>query len=183
MASVQELLHKVKQADINSPLEYSTDISQAMRDALSPSGPSPAITIGNNIHWRVMLINARRKHVDFVDPFGTGFLRSVKTSVQEVYQRDLIQTELNKLPEQHRSSFPLPPRQNDRQCWQEYEEVCPKAGKTAAKRKDKITKELKWQSGVAARQRIQKQYSTKQKQMNKQFFGEATDRKQLTCTQ
>ncbi len=40
---------------------------------------------------------------------------------------------------------------------------------------------LKWQSGVAARQHIQKQYSTKQKQTNNQFFGEATDRTQLTC--
>ncbi len=68
--------------------------------------------------------------------------------------RDLIQTELNKLPEHHRNSFPLPPRQNDRQCRQEYEELCLKARKTAAKRKDKITKELKWQSGVATRQRI-----------------------------
>ena len=86
--SVQELLHKVKQADENSPLEYSTDISQAMRDALSPHGPSPAIMFGDNIHWRVMLINARRKHVDFVDPFGTGFLHSVRTSVQQFYQRD-----------------------------------------------------------------------------------------------
>ena len=68
---MQELLHKVEQANANSPLEYSTDISQAMRDALSPDGPSPAITFGDNIHWRVMLINARRKHVGFVDPFGT----------------------------------------------------------------------------------------------------------------
>ena len=61
------------------------------------------------------------------------------------------------------------------------QEVCLKARKTAAKRKDKITKELKWQSGVAARQSIQKQYITKQKHLNKQFFGEATDRKQLMC--
>ncbi len=97
--------------------------------------------------------------------------------------RDLIQTELSKLPEQHRNSFPLPPRQNHRKSWQEYEESCLKARKTAARRKDKITKELKWHSGVAARQRIQKQYPTKQKQMNKQFFGEATDKEQLTCVQ
>ncbi len=62
--------------------------------------------------------------------------------------RDLIQTELNKLPEHHRNSFALPPRQNDRQCWQEYEELCLKARKTAAKRTDKITKELKWQSAL-----------------------------------
>ncbi len=33
--SVQELLHQVKQANAISPLEYSTDIHQAMRDALS----------------------------------------------------------------------------------------------------------------------------------------------------
>ena len=59
--------------------------------------------------------------------------------------------------------------------------MCLKARKTAAKRKDKIVKELKWQSGMAARQRIQKQYPTKQKQLNKQLFGEATDKKQLTC--
>ena len=81
--SVQALLHKVKQADA-----HSTDIFQAMRDALSPDGSSPAVTIGDNIHWKVMLINARRKHVDFVDPFGTGFLHSVRTSVQKGYQRD-----------------------------------------------------------------------------------------------
>ncbi len=86
--SVQELLHKVKQADGNSPLEYSTDFLQAMRDALSPDGPSPAITRGDNTHWRVMLINARRKHVDFIDPFGTGFLHSVRTSIQNFYERD-----------------------------------------------------------------------------------------------
>ncbi len=55
--------------------------------------------------------------------------------------RDHIQTELNKLPEQHRNSFPVPPIQNHRQYWQEYEEVCLKDRKTAAKRKDKITKE------------------------------------------
>jgi len=94
--------------------------------------------------------------------------------------RDLIQTELSKLPEQHCTSFPLPPRQNDRKSWQEYAELCLKARKTAAKSKDRITKELKWQSSAAARQRIQKQYPTKQRQMNKQFFGEATDKKQLT---
>ena len=86
LPSAQELLHKVKQANTNSALEYSTDISQAMRDALSPDGPSPAIAFGDNIH--LMLINARRKHVDFTDPFGIGFLRSIETSVQELYQRD-----------------------------------------------------------------------------------------------
>ena len=109
--------------------------------------------------------------------------RDTKTAGKEACNdlRDLIQTELSKLPEQHCNSFPLPPRQNDRKSWQEYEELCLKARKTAANRKDKITKELKWQSGAAARQRIQKQYPTKQKQMNKQFFGEATDKKQLTC--
>ena len=95
--------------------------------------------------------------------------------------RNLVQTELSKLPEKHRNSFPLPPRKNDRKSWQEYEELCLKTRKTAAKRKDNITKELKWQSSAAARQRIQKQYPTKQNQMNKQFFGEATDKKQLTC--
>ncbi len=57
--------------------------------------------------------------------------------------------------------------------------MCAKARKTAAKSKDKITKEMKRQSGAAARQRIQKQHPTKQKQMNKQFFGEATDKNNL----
>jgi len=51
--------------------------------------------------------------------------------------------------------------------------LCLKTHKTAAKRKDNITKELKRQSSATARQRIQKQHPTKQKQMNKQFFGEA----------
>ena len=84
------------------------------------------------------------------------------------------------LTEQQRNSFPLPPSSTDRQRWQEYEEVCLKARSTAGKRKDKITEELKRQNGVAARQRIQKQYPTKQEQLNKHFFGEATDNKQLT---
>ena len=35
--------------------------------------------------------------------------------------RGLVQTEMSKLPEQHRNSFPLPPRQHDRKSWQEYE--------------------------------------------------------------
>ena len=59
-----------------------------MRDDRSPDGPSPAIAFGDNIHWRVMLSNARKKHVDFVDPFGTGSLHSVRTGVQKFYQRD-----------------------------------------------------------------------------------------------
>jgi hypothetical protein len=39
--------------------------------------------------------------------------------------RDLVQTELSKLSEleQHRKSFPIPPRQNDRKTWQEYQEM------------------------------------------------------------
>jgi len=86
--SVQELLHKVKQAGDNRPLEYSTDISQAMRDTLCPDGPSPAIVFRDNTHWRVMLINAKRKHADFIDPFGTGFLHSVRTSIQSFFTRD-----------------------------------------------------------------------------------------------
>ena len=94
--------------------------------------------------------------------------------------RDILQTELTKIPEQHQDSFPLPPRQNDRKSWQEYEEMCTKACKTAAKSKDKITNKLKC---AAARRRIQKQYPTKQKQMNRQLFGEATDKKQLTYVQ
>ena len=85
VSSDQELLHKVIQADANSPLEYSTDISQAMRDTVSPDGPSPAITIGNDVHWRLMLISTRRKHDDFVDLVGTGFLHSVRTSIHKFY--------------------------------------------------------------------------------------------------
>ncbi len=92
--------------------------------------------------------------------------------------RDHVQTELCNLSEQHRNSFPLPPRQEK---LARVRKLCLKTRKTAAKRKDKITKEVKWQSSAAARQRIQKQNPTKQKQMNKQFFGEATDKKQLKC--
>ena len=59
-------------------------------------------------------------------------------------------------------------------CLHEHEESCLSS-------QDNITKELKWQSGAAAIPRIQQQYPTKQKQMNKQFLGEAIDKKQLTC--
>ena len=54
---------------------------------------------------------------------------------------DLVQTELSKLSEQHRNSFPLPPRQNDRKSWREYGELCLKSLKTAVK--EKITKATK----------------------------------------
>ena len=47
--SVQELLHKRKQAGSDSPLEDSTDIAQVVRDTLSPEGSSPAITFGDHI--------------------------------------------------------------------------------------------------------------------------------------
>ncbi len=57
--------------------------------------------------------------------------------------RDVVQTEQNKVFEQHRNSFPQPPRQNDRKSWQEYEQMRTKARRTAAKSKDKITKDLK----------------------------------------
>lgn len=57
--------------------------------------------------------------------------------------------------------------------------MCTKTRKTAAKNKDKITSELKWQSSSAAQQCVLKQYPTKQKQMNKQVSGEASDPKQL----
>ncbi len=90
----------------------------------------------------------------------------------------LVQTNLSKLQKQHRRSFPEP-KQNDRKSWYEYDELRTKVWRTAAKSKDRIRKELKWQSSVATRQRIQKQYPTKQKQMNKQFFGETTGQKQL----
>ena len=46
---------------------------------------------------------------------------------------DLVQTEQNKIPEQHRNSFTQPPKQNDRKSWQEYEHMCAKARKTAAR--------------------------------------------------
>ena len=37
-----------------------------------------------------MLINARRKHVDFVDPFGTGFLRSVKQAFRNFIKESTL---------------------------------------------------------------------------------------------
>jgi len=72
----------VKQAGDTSSLVHSTDVPQAIRDAVSPDGPSPASPFVDDMHCKVMLINARRKYVDFTVLFGMDFLHLVKSSIR-----------------------------------------------------------------------------------------------------
>ncbi len=85
MPSLQELLHKLKQAGDSSRLEYRTDISVAMRDTLFPDGP--AIVFAEHMSEIAMLISARSEHVDFIDRFGIGFLHSERTRFQKLYTK------------------------------------------------------------------------------------------------
>lgn len=61
-------------------------------DTLSLDCQSPAIKLGDNSHRRGMIINARRKRVDLINVFGTSFLQSVRTCVQNFSKRDKTET-------------------------------------------------------------------------------------------
>ena len=88
VAQLNQLLTKVEQAGMNKALIDSNDMSQVMRDSLCCNGPSPAIAFSNDVHWRVWSANAKRKEVDFVDPFGTDFLHAVDKGITDFYSKD-----------------------------------------------------------------------------------------------
>lgn len=63
-------------------------IAQVLRDTLDPTGPCPAIVVGDGMHFRNVLINSRTKTVSLVDPLGSGFFSDVKASIIDLYNKD-----------------------------------------------------------------------------------------------
>ena len=87
-AKLPEFLLKLRQAASSDDLEDSICIGQTVRDTLDANGPCPAITFGDNAHFRNVLIDSRRKSVSLIDPFGYGFSTNVKNSIINLYSRD-----------------------------------------------------------------------------------------------
>ncbi len=72
-----ELLFKVREASRHVPMTSLSDIAGTLRKTLSRDGPSPAIVVGDGIHWRIILTDARSQTVAFIDPLAVA---SCKTS-------------------------------------------------------------------------------------------------------
>lgn len=79
----------MKQAGDSSSSVHSTPVPRAVRDAVSPDGPSLASTFVYDTQCKVMLINARRRHVDFTNPFGMDFLNPVRSSFVDRNKTDI----------------------------------------------------------------------------------------------
>ena len=83
----EELLFKIKEASGQVPNTSQSDITGTLRKTLYRDGPSPAIVVGDNIHWRSILTDARSQTVAFIDPFGSGFLQDTHSSSQNILQQ------------------------------------------------------------------------------------------------
>ncbi len=63
------------------------DIAGTLRKPLFRDGPSPAIVVGDDIHWQIILTDARSQTVAFIDPFGSGFLQDIIAAIQNVLRQ------------------------------------------------------------------------------------------------
>lgn len=80
-AANAQLIAKLREASTGNQLEDVVGIAQVLRDTLDPTGPCPAIVVGDGMHFRNVLINSRTKTVSLVDPLGSGFSSDVKASI------------------------------------------------------------------------------------------------------
>ena len=87
-ASNQQLLHNIAKAGQRTQAEDSTDTAQVLRDTFTIDGPCPAVVIGDDSHFRTILINARTKSISLIDPLGQGFSEDIKTSIISLYGKD-----------------------------------------------------------------------------------------------
>ncbi len=78
-----KLLFKEREASGHVPMMGGT-----LRKTLSRDGPSPAIVVGDGIHWRIILTDARSQTVAFIDPFGSGFLKDIITAIKTFYNSE-----------------------------------------------------------------------------------------------
>ena len=79
-----ELLFKIREASGQVPQTSQSDIAGTLRKTLSSDGPSPAIIVGDDIHWRIILTDARSQNVALIDPFGSGFLQDVIAAIKHL---------------------------------------------------------------------------------------------------
>ena len=87
-AANAQLIAKLREAGSGNQLEDVVGIAQVLRDTLDPTGPCPAIVVGDGVHFRNVLINSRTKTVSLVDPMGSGFSSDVKASIIDLYNKD-----------------------------------------------------------------------------------------------
>ena len=83
-----ELLFKLREASGQVPNTSQSDIAGTLRKTLSRDGPSPAIVVGDDIHWRIILADARSQTVAFIDPFGSGFLQDIIAAIKTFYDNE-----------------------------------------------------------------------------------------------
>ena len=63
------------------------DVTKLLVDSCSTGGPCPSIVFGDNLHFRIICVNAETSTIDLVDPFGHGFPMEVKRQVQDFYDK------------------------------------------------------------------------------------------------
>ncbi len=83
-----ELLFKIREASGQVFNTSVSDIAGTLRKTLSRDGPCPAIVVGDGIHWRTILTDARSQTVAFIDPFGSGFLQDIITAIKTFYDNE-----------------------------------------------------------------------------------------------
>ena len=83
-----ELLFKIREASGQVPMTSQSDIAPTLRKTLSRDRPSPAIVVGDDIHWRIILTDARLQTVAFIDPFGGGFLQDIIAAINTFYNNE-----------------------------------------------------------------------------------------------
>ena len=88
MATNTHFIHQLRLAGRNNDLKDTVDIAQLLRDTFDREGPCPAIAIGDNIHFRTVLINSKTKSISLVEPFGNNFSEYVKNSMLDFHSKD-----------------------------------------------------------------------------------------------
>jgi hypothetical protein len=83
-----ELLFKIREASGQMPKTSVSDIAGTLRKTLFRDGPCPAIVVGDGIHWRIILTDARSQTVAFIGPFGSGFLQDIIKAIRTLYDND-----------------------------------------------------------------------------------------------
>ena len=83
-----ELLVKIREASGQVPMTSQSAIAGTLRKTLSRNGPRPAMVVGDDIHWRIILTDARSQTVAFIDPFGSGFLPDITAAIKTFYANE-----------------------------------------------------------------------------------------------
>ena len=63
------------------------DFTEVLVDSCLIGGPCPSIVFDDNLHFRIICINAKTSTIDVVDPFGRGFPTEVRRQVQDFYDK------------------------------------------------------------------------------------------------